>query len=143
MAGEPILEERPDGVRKAHRGVGSEACAGLGGGGNQARQLMVVEAGDHGRGHHPDGNTGPGERFDGGQSSYGAGGARLHDASQVVVQGGQGDGDHRGVVSGELGEEVYIPGDEVVLGDYGDRVAELREDFEQRRVMRSFFSMGW
>src|SRR5918995_1091226 len=129
-ASEPILEERADGVRKAHGGVGGEACAGLGGGGDQVRQLMVVEAGDHGRGHHPDGNTGPGERFDGRQSSSGRGGARLHDAPQVVVQGGQGDGDHRGVVSGELGEEVYIPGDEVVLGDYSDGVTKLREDFE-------------
>ena len=129
-AGEPILEERPDCVRKAHGGVGGEACAGLGGGGELARQLVVVEAGDHGRDHHSDGNTGPGERFDGRQSSCGTGGARLHDASQVVVQGGKGDGDHRSVVSGELGEEVYVPGDEVVLGDYGDRVAELREDFE-------------
>jgi hypothetical protein len=34
------------------------------------------------------------------------------------------------LVPGELGEEVHIAGGEVVLGKYGDGVAELRKDFE-------------
>src|SRR3712207_8687654 len=36
----------------------------------------------------------------------------------------------RGGVPGELGEEVRVPRDEVILRDDYDRVAELRQDFK-------------
>src|SRR5215217_1940128 len=117
VAGQPVLEERSYSVREPHGDVGGKARAGLGCGGEERR-------------HHADGDAARGELLDGGQPAGWAGGPRLHDPPQVVVQGGERDGYRGGIVAGELGEEIYIARDEVVLGDYDDRVAELREDLE-------------
>jgi len=57
-------------------------------------------------------------------------GARLHDAPQVVVQGGQGDRDRGGPISGKLREKVDVPGYQVILRHDDHRVAEIRKDFE-------------
>src|SRR5215204_71437 len=130
VAGQPVLEERSYGVREPHGDVGGKARAGLGCGGEERRQLVVIEAGDHRRGHHPNRDADYRELLDGGEPARGAGGPRLHDASQAVVQGGERDGYRGGVVAGELGEEVYVASDEVVLRDDGDRVPELREYLE-------------
>ena len=72
VASEPVLEERPDGVGQTHGGVGSEARSRFGGGRDKVRQLVIVEAGDHGSGHHPDGDAGLRERLDSGEPADGS-----------------------------------------------------------------------
>ena len=73
-----------------------------GGGGEEVGQLVVGESGDDRGGHDADGDARLGEGLYRGEPASGPGGSRLHDAAQVVVEGGQRDGYRRGAVLGEL-----------------------------------------
>src|SRR5215210_777260 len=130
VAPQPVLEERGDGPREAHRDVPGEGGASLRGGREEVRDLVVVEARDHGRSYHTDRDACLRELPDRCQPPDGPGRSRLHDAPEVVVQRRQGDRDGRGPVSGELRQQVYVPDNEVVFGDHDYGVAETREDFE-------------
>ncbi len=55
-------------------------------------------------------------------------GAGLELFREACVEGGDRDIDADGVVGGEFPVEIDVAGDEVVLGDDGDGVAEFRED---------------
>ncbi len=83
------------------------------------RQLVVGEAGYqrcHDHRHRDAGGGQPGDRVEPASRS---GRARFHPSLQFVLQRRDGESDQSGSPSGQLAEQVDVPGDEEVLG--GDR----------------------
>lgn len=129
-ASEPVGEEVLDLVGESEGDVGGGGGAGVGGGAEEGWDLVVVDPGDDGRGHHGDGDAGVGEGADGGEAIARGTGAGLHDGGEARVEGGEADGGCGGVVAREVGEEVGVALDEAVLGDEGDGLAEVAADLE-------------
>jgi hypothetical protein len=92
--------------------------------------FMIVETGDAGGEGDPHGDAGLSEGTHGLEAEGGTGGTGLKGGSEMAIEGGEGDEDGGGLNPGQFAEEIDVAGDEVVLGDNGDGVAELREDFE-------------
>jgi len=130
MFGEPLLEERGDGVREAQGDVAGEASTRIDSSGDDGRHFVIGEAGDDGSDEDAGGNASLGESFDGGEARGRRGGARLHDFAEISVESSHGNEDGDGIDGRELGEHVDVAGDEMVFGDDGDGIAEFGEDFE-------------
>ena len=125
MALEPVLEEGRDGVRQPHHDEGRPLRARVRGGLEDARNLVVGQARDHGRHHHVHRNPGPRKAIHGTEPLIGRGCARLHRALEGAIERGDRDADGRCLVARELGEQIDIARHQCVLGDDPDRVAAL------------------
>lgn len=130
VAIEPVAEEVLHGVRQAHDRIGGGARAVVGGGLQDGRHFMVVEAGDQRGDVDGHGNAGIGQGPDRRQSCPGHAGARLEGGGKVLLEGGQRDGDGGGVVAREILKDVDIAGNQAVLGDDGYRIAEFSEHLQ-------------
>ena len=93
---------------------------------------MVGEAGDDGGDVDADGHAGLGQGLDGLETAPRGGGARLHAARELGVEGGDRDVDMDQAVAGEAREDVEVADDAGGLGDDADRVAGLGQDLEDR-----------
>ena len=118
------------GLREAQQHPARGSGAGRGGGGEDARDLGVVQARDDRRDHDADRHAGRGERGDRLEAALGARGARLEPARELGVERGDRAHDVRRAVRGERREEVGVARDQRRLGDHRDGIPELEEDLE-------------
>ena len=70
------------------------------------------------------------QRAHGTQARRWGGSARLHDAFEFVIQGGQAEGHADQVVPGQLAEQVEVTQDQRTLGDDVQRVLVAQQDFQ-------------
>ena len=104
--------------------------AGVGRGGEDRRHLVVGQARHDRRHHHAHGNARCGQLADRPQPVRGPRGPRLQFSGQIGVERGHGNKDGNATVARELTEDIAVAGDEGVLRDDRDRVAQLGAHLE-------------
>ncbi len=110
-------------------GAGAGSTGGRGGG-DDCLDLVVGEAGDHGRDVDADRDAALGQGFHGAQAAAGGGGAGLHATGELGVEGGDRKVDADELVAGEVLEQVEVAHHPGGLGDDADRVTRLGQDLE-------------
>lgn len=137
---QPLLEEPGDFQRQAQQHVADGAGAGIPGGFEQSLQLHVVDLRNHRRAQGADRHPRLVQGAHGAQSRCGGRGARLHDAFEFVIQGGQAEGHADQVVAGQLAEQVEVAQDQRALGDDVQRMLVAQQDF-QRLAGQALFAL--
>ena len=115
---------------QAHQDVARPARPGCGRRFQNGGDLLVVQAGDDGRGHHPAGDTGGAQFTQRLEPPPRGRGPWLHSRRQRGGDRGDREVDAAGLESVELHEQVEVAGDQVVLRDDRHRVAELGQDLQ-------------